>query len=196
MATTTGELRLGKEQQGILESLVAHGSWSRSAGWVWSTLSRTQQLLASLEKHRLVETSEEKVALRRTRSTVYRPSADGVALVAKWRMTRQQLKLATTVVRTADDDYTPAERAALAAGRRLVSVQDLCDPAFTPPAAAPLPARLNPPTRVRSWKVDHAADGLVLTLNGQRFCLGASGPAIVADLRRMELFINTPDEVR
>jgi hypothetical protein len=95
---TTTPVRLGTEQRRFLETLVEHGSWyggSYGCGWIWTNRSGTLRLLEGLFRRGLVTKEEHESRIRRGVSvTHYLPSVAGVALVAGWRMARQQAKLA------------------------------------------------------------------------------------------------------
>ena len=182
----SAEPRLGTEQKAILESLVAHGHWSRAAGWVWSTLSRTQKLLQALEKHRLVETREERVGLAARRSTVYHVTPAGLSLVTKWRQERQQAKLRTTTPAPVclhqhasgricrqpashGGDHEDAEGIHWA---QAPSIAELTDPAYTPPS---------PAERRRAFMAEHGATGGTLASRAAE----RLHPQSYAELRRL-----------
>ena len=192
IAAGSDHLRLGSEQRAILEALLAHGHWSRGAGWVWSTLSRTQKLLESLMRHQLVERGQEQVGMKRTRSTVYRVTPAGVALVTKWRDERQRAKLAV---------LHPYCNQRHASGRICLkpvghassgeSHEDAEGVTWGSPAGGAfkdgqrLPAEeVHTDERVKTYKVTNTPAGLVLTLNGWSFLLGDSAPSIAFELQQ------------
>ncbi len=57
---------LGHDQAGTLRVIKERGSWYRSSGWNWGTLSATRRIMASLVKKGLVEVTE-KESLRDAR---------------------------------------------------------------------------------------------------------------------------------
>lgn len=65
-------MKIGKNQRGVLESLVRHGSWYRGCGWIWGTYSGTIRILDSLVKRGLVDTKQEPAPHRRWPIIVYR----------------------------------------------------------------------------------------------------------------------------